>query len=191
MLIEALSFKLALDFLEYLRKNRIVSTGINLVFWDRVNHEFTTHPDLNSMSVYFDEQYKFIDNCELGALCSLEVFQGTSNLYDFTTQYTASNITSSYKLTAGSQYDRERNEQRGILTSRQILFINQAVGDYLRFFKEIKQIYVTGIYSPCYAVPGWSQNTWYLNSLRLNLVSATVNKQFPYKGLKIENSPPE
>jgi len=178
LVIEALSFKLALDFLEYLRKNRIVSTEIKLVFWDRVNHEFTTYTDINAMSVYFDEQYKFIDKCMLGALCSLEVFQGTSNLYDFTTQYTASNITSSYKLTAGSQYDRERNEQRSILTNRQVSFINQAVGEYLRFFNEIKRIYVTGIYSPCYAVPGWSEGTIYLNRVREGLLENN-NQSFP------------
>lgn len=175
MLVEALSFKLALNFLEYLKKNRVVSTGIKLVFWDRVNHEFTTFTDINEMSSYFNEQYKLIDNCTLGALCSLEVFQGTSNLYDFTTQYTASNITSSYKLTTGSQYDRERNKQRSILTNRQISFINQAVNEYLSFFNEIKRIYVTGIYSTCYAIPGYFEGTSYLNNLRLALLGGPAS----------------
>lgn len=175
MLVEALSFKLALNFLEYLKKNRVVSSGIKLVFYDRANYEFTTYTDVNAMSVYFNEQYKFIDKCNLGALCSIEVFQGTSDLYDFTTQYTASNITSAYKLTAGSQYDRERNKQRSILTNRQISFINQAVNEYLGFFNEIKRIYVTGIYSPCYAIPGYFEGTSYLNNLKLALLGGLEN----------------
>lgn len=190
MIVEALSFKLALDFLQYLKKNRITAINAKITFWDRVNNEFTTYEDVAAMSLYFDTQYKFIDNCVLGSLCSLELFDGTSNLYDFTTEYTASNITNSYKLISGSQYDRQRNEQRGILVNRQISFINQAVEEYLKFYNEIRKIYVTGIYSPCYAQPGWSQNTWYLNSLRVGLITNKTNKQFPYKGVKIEKEPP-
>jgi hypothetical protein len=191
LIVEALSFKLALDFLLYLKKNRINTSGIRLMFWDRVNNEFTSFEDVVKMSSYFDEQYKFIDNCVLGSLCSLELFNGTSDLYDFTTEYTASNITGSYKLTTGSQYDRQRNKQRSIYTDRQISFINQAIGEYLKFYNEIRRIYVTGIYSPCYAEPGWSQNTWYLNSLILVLLTDISNKQFPYRGVKIEKDPPE
>ncbi len=191
MIVEALSFKLALDFLQYLKKNRINTSGIRLMFWDRVNNEFTSFEDVVRMSSYFDEQYKFIDNCVLGSLCSLELFNGTSDLYDFTTEYTASNITGSYKLTTGSQYDRQRNKQRSIYTDRQISFINQAVGEYLKFYNEIRRIYVTGIYSPCYAEPGWSQNTWYLKSLRQGLLTIKANRQFPYRGVNIEKDPPE
>lgn len=175
MLVEALSFKIALDFLGHLRKNRIETTDIKIMFYDRTNSEFTTFTNINAMFVYFEEQYKFIDNCTLGSLCSVEVFQGISNLYDFTTQYSASNITGNYKLTPGSQYDRERNKQRSILTSRQIAFINQSVNEYLSFFNEIKRIYVTGIYSPCYAVPGWCEGTLYLNNLRTLLLGGVEN----------------
>jgi hypothetical protein len=179
LIVEALSFKLALDFLLYLKKNRINTSGIRLIFWDRVNHEFTSFEDVIAMSSYFDEQYKFIDNCILGSLCSLELFNGTSDLYDFTTEYIASDITGSYKLTTGSQYDRQRNKQRSIYTDRQISFINQAVGEYLKFYNEIRRIYVTGIYSPCYAEPGWGQNTLYLSKLKEGLLGNNTQDTFP------------
>jgi len=178
LIVEALSFKLALDFLQYLKKNRINTSGIKIMFWDRVNNEFTTYEDVDAMSLYFEQQYKFIDDCVLGSLCSVELFNGISNLYDFTTEYIASNVTGSYKLTAGSQYDRQRNSQRGILTDRQISFINQAVEEYLRFYNEIRRIYVTGIYSPCYAQPGWSQGTLYLSRLREGLLGNN-SQSFP------------
>jgi len=174
LIVEALSFKLALNFLEYLKKNRITTSGIKILFWDRINNEFTTYENIDTMSSYFNEQYAFVDNCVLGSLCSIEVFNGTSNLYDFTTEYTATNITGSYKLVSGSQYDRQRNSQRGILIDRQINFINQAVSEYLKFYNEIRRIYVTGIYSPCYAEPGWSQGTLYLKKLREGIL---INNQ--------------
>lgn len=190
MIVEALSFKLALDFLEYLKKNRITTSGINLLFWDRSTNEFITYENIHSMSSYFKEQYTFIDNCVLGSLCSIETFSGSSDLYNFTTEYTAINVTGSYKLVTGSQYDRQRNDQRSLLINRQINFINQAVGEYLKFYNEIRRIYTTGIYSPCYAVPGWSQGTWYLNSLRAGLLETKSNKQFPYKSAKFQKDPP-
>lgn len=178
MIVEALSFKLALDFLQYLKKNRITTSGIKLTFYDRVNNEFTTYEDISAMSLYFEQQYKFINDGTLGSLCSIEAFNGISNLYDFTTEYVASNITGSYKLTTGSQYDRQRNSQRSVLTDRQISFINQAVEEYLRFYNEIRRIYVTGIYSPSYAQPGWSQGTLYLSKLKEGLLENN-NQSFP------------
>ena len=179
MIVEAISFKLALDFLKYLKKNRITASGIKITFWDRINNEFTTYEDVDAMSLYFNDNYRFIDNCVLGSLCSVELFNGVSDLYDFTTEYTASNITNSYKLTTGSQYDRQRNEQRSILVNRQITFINQAVEEYLRFYNEIRRIYVTGIYSPCYAVPGWSEGTLYLSKLKEGLLGNNTQDTFP------------
>ena len=166
LIVEALSFKLALDFLQYLKKNKINTFGIKIMFWDRVNYEFITLQDVDAMSLYFEQQYTFVDDCMLGSLCSVQLFSGVSDLYDFTTEYLASDITGSYKLTLGSRYDRQRNSQQKIYTDRQISFINQAVGEYLRFYNEIRRIYVNGIYSPCYAQPGWSQGTFYLRSLK-------------------------
>ena len=191
MIVESLSFKLVLDFLQYLKKNRITLSNIKITFYDRVNHESITFKDVDEVSLYFKKEYNIIDTCTLGSLCSVELFNGISNLYDFTTEYMASNITGAYKLKSGSQYDRERNSQRSILTNRQISFIDQAIKDYLKFYNEIKRIYITGIYSPCYAQPGWSQNTWYLNSLK-NAISPPppAPNTFPYNKQIITKDPP-
>jgi hypothetical protein len=178
LIVEALSFKLALDFLQYLKKNKINTSGIKIMFWDRVNNEFITYRDVDAMSLYFKQQYTFIDDCILGSLCSIELFSGVSDLYDFTTEYLASNITGSYKLVSGSQYDIQRNSQRSIYTDRQISFINKAVEEYLRFYNEIRRIYVAGIYSPCYAQPGWSQGTFYLSRLK-EVLLGNNNQSFP------------
>jgi hypothetical protein len=170
VIIEALSFKLSLDFLQYLKKNKISTSDIKLSFWDRSSYEYITFSDIKEMLEYFDSQYKPIDDCLLGSLCSLQVFSGESFLYDFRTEYKAINIVDSYKLISGSQYDNERNSQRALFINRQISLIDRAVSDYINFFNELKRIYVTGIYSPCYAIPGWSQNTGYLSLLKSSLL---------------------
>jgi hypothetical protein len=170
--IEALSFKLALDFVQYLKKNRITTSNIRISFFDRNTREFVTYENINEMSLYFREQYTNIDESVLGSLCSLEMFNGFSELYDFTTSYTAYDIIGSYKLNTGSQFDRQRNNQRDILVNKQISFINQAIQEYLNFYNEIRKIYTTGIYSPLYAKPGWSEGTLLLNKLKSNILTS-------------------
>jgi hypothetical protein len=93
-------------------------------------------------------------------------------------------------LVTGSSYDRQRNAGRQVFIDRQKQLIINAVKQYVDYWAELKYIYVTGIYSPCYAVPGWSENTWYLNSLREAFTTSRDTSQFPYTNTKIEEYPP-
>lgn len=188
MVVEALSFRFALDFLQYLSKNRINTFNIKVLFWDRSKYEMISFEDITKMFDFF-KSYNAINNCLLGDLCSIQSFEATSNLYDFTTDYKAVDVTNSYKLITGSSFNVELNQLRATQINTQISFINQAVAEYLKFFNEIKQIYVTGIYSPCYAAPGWTQNTWYLKSLRENFLVNRANVEFPYPNVVIEKKP--
>lgn len=189
MVVEALSFKFALDFLQYLSKNRISAFAIKVLFWDRTRYEMITFEDITKMFDFF-RSYSPIDKCLLGDLCSIQSFEATSDLYAFRTDYKAVDITNSYKLITGSSFNAELKTEHKIQANTQISFINQAVAEYLKFFSEIKQIYVTGIYSPCYAAPGWTQNTWYLKSLKENFLVSRTDVQFPYSNVIIEKKPP-
>lgn len=190
MVVEALSFKFALDFLQYLSKNRISAFAIRVLFWDRTRYEMITFEDITKMFDFF-RSYSPIDKCLLGDLCSIQSFEATSNLFaPLITDYKAVDITNLYKLTAGSSFNAELTTEDKIKADRQISFINQAVAEYLKFFNEIKQIYVTGIYSPCYAAPGWTQNTWYLKSLKEKFLVSGTDVQFPYSNVIIEKKPP-
>ncbi len=190
MLVEALSFKVSLDFLEYLKKARLYATNIVVGFYDRTTREFMTFASLGEMSQYFEQAYGIVDTSSLGSLCYLQSFSLGSDLYDFPTQYSVGDVTGSFTLTAGSSYDIQRNQQRSIFVNRQTSFIRQGIAEYVAFYNEIRIIYITGIYSQLYAVPGWSRNTWYLNSLRNSLLSEYGNNSFPYNNETITKSPP-
>ena len=191
MIIEAISFKLALDFFIFLKKNRITCKSIKVDFFDKVKHEYIDFADVAAMQAYYNKTYIPLDNCFLGDLVSIQFFLATSELYDFTTEYRAIDVTNDLSLETGSAYDRQRNAGRKVLIDRQIQLIKNAVADYVRYWKELKYIYVTGIYSPCYAVPGWSENTWYLQSFRNAFISSRDTSQFPYSEVTIEEFPPE
>lgn len=190
MIIEALSFKLSLDFFKYLRKYRITATNIKIDFFDRVKHEYVDFANLDEMQLYYDEYYVPINNCVLGDLGGVQFFRATSDTYNFPTLYKAIDVIGNYKLEPGSGFDLQRNQQRQVLKDRQRDVINNAVSEYRRFYNELRNIYITGIYSPCYAEPGWSENTWYLKSLREALTNSTNTSQFPYKNTNIQKKPP-
>lgn len=191
MIIEALSFKLALDFFKYLKKNRIYSTSIKIDFFDRIRHEYYDFADVEAMQKYWDTNYIPIDNCNLGDLGGISFFRADSDTYNFSTTYKAIDVIGNYQLIPGASFDLQRNAQRAVFKDRQKDFIDKAVSEYVAFYKELKFIYVTGIYSPCYAEPGWSENTWYLKSLREAFTSSRNVSQFPYSDITIEKEPPE
>lgn len=190
MILEAITFKLALDFFKYLKKNRITATSIRLDFFNRTKHQFTTFNSVEEMQAYFDENYKQPDKCELGSIISIQVFEAASDLYDFTTTYKAFDLTApSYNCVQGSSFDNQRNAQRDIFKNRQLTLINNTVADYAKFYSYLNYIYVTGIYSPCYAIPGWSENTWWLEQLRVAILDPNNNSKFPYVNSTITRRP--
>ncbi len=190
MILEGITFKLALDFFTFLKKNKITSTSIKVDFFDRVKHEYIDFADVAAMEKYYNKNYKPLDNCALGDLVSIQFFLAASDLYNFTTEFKAIDVTNNLKLETGSAYDRQRNAGRQVYIDRQIQLIKNAVADYVKYYSELKYIYVTGIYSPCYAVPGWSENTWYLKSFREAFISSRDVSEFPYNDVTIEEYPP-
>lgn len=193
--IEALSFKLALDFVKYLKKNRIYLYDIRLSYYDKIesSYEFFTFNDLSEMDNHYTEYY-LKAGCKLGRLVSIQIFRADSDAYDFKTSYRGIDVSSrlNYRLESLSSFDIKRNPIRRKFIERQITFINNTVDEYVNFYEEIKYIYETGIYSPCYAEPGWSENTWWLKSLRETIIKDNTNRsKFPYTKIEIEKEPPE
>tara|TARA_R110000772_G_scaffold48328_2_gene110355 strand:- start:213 stop:788 length:576 start_codon:yes stop_codon:yes gene_type:complete len=190
LILEGITFKLALDFFIFLKKNRITATSIKVDFFDRVKHQYIDFADVAALEAYYRKTYIPLDNCFLGDLVSITFFMATSELYDFTTEFKAFDVTTKLKLENGSAYDRQRNAGRQVFINRQVQLIKNAVTDYVKYYSELKYIYTTGIYSPCYAVPGWSENTWYLKSFRDAFTTSRDTSQFPYSDITVEEFPP-
>ena len=191
MILEAISFKLALDFFTYLKKNGVISNTIKMDFFDRVKHEYTNFATIEDMQSYYNLNYIPIDNCTLGDLRSIQSFLSISNTYNFDINYKVNDVTRNLVINQSSGFDIQRNSQRAVFKDRQLNLIKNTIGEYLSFYNEIKRIYITGIYSPCYAVPGWTENTWYLNSLTSAITAPNNLSQFPYRDKKIETKPPK
>ena len=190
MIVEAITFKLALDFFKFLKKNRINATSIKVDFFDRVKHEYVDFVDTAAMETWYNQTYIPLNNCNLGDLVSIQYFLADSNTYNFNTEYKAIDVTNKLNLTTGSQFDLQRNAGRQLLITRQKQLIENAVKEYVKYWAQLKYIYITGIYSPCYAVPGWSEGTWYLKSFREAFTTSRDTSQFPYNNVNVVEFPP-
>lgn len=143
------------------------------------------------MQDYWNDVYQIIDDCELGDLCSIQQFSSTSDTFSFNTGYLVSDVSGNYSIIPNRSFDLDRNDQYSQTAQRQVNFLNRTIGEYQDFYNQIKYIYETGIYSPCYAEPGWSENTWWLASLRELINSPSSKSKFPYDKSEIEFIPPE
>lgn len=104
-------------------------------------------------------QYSEIDYCSLGNIWTLEQYEGTSTLYKEHTKIKLLNPVKNLSLVVKSDYNIERLTltNRNIITQRNV--IENAVAQFKSVYDRLKLIHSTGIYSPCYAIPGWSENT--------------------------------
>lgn len=191
MIIEAISFKLALDFYKYLYKTRVYMSTTKINFFDRTKNQYVDFSSIEEMQSFYDMNYQNIDDCNLGDICGIQSFTTTSDLYDFNTDFLAIDVISNLKLTLTSSFDRQRNAEYSKYTDRQLRFINKTISEYLSFYNELNRIYTTGIYSPCYAQPGWSENTWHLKSLKNAITSSKNTAKFPYTKTIIVKRPPK
>ena len=122
MVIEALTFKLSLDFFVYLKKYKIAVSKIRIGFYDQASQktEFTDFASIAELELFYQTNYVPFDPCFVGDLASIELFLGDSKLYEFLTEYRAEDLTGKFRLTSGSSFDKQRNKQRSVLVNRQV-----------------------------------------------------------------------
>ena len=133
MIIEAITFKLALDFAKYLHKNRIYLADVKIDFFDRTLHEYLDFSDLDAMQVYYNENYVPLNNCELGTLAGIQFFNSSSDTYNFQTTYKAIDVLGKLQVIQGASFDIQRNDQRNVLKQRQLDFLNKQFRNILIF----------------------------------------------------------
>ncbi len=78
MVIEALTFKLSLDFFVYLKKYKIAVSKIRIGFYDQASQktEFTDFASIAELELFYQTNYVPFDPCFVGDLASIELFLG-------------------------------------------------------------------------------------------------------------------
>ena len=165
MSFESISFNLSSNFFTNLKKNAINTTNIKVSFFNRKKTSFMTFVDFDALKLYQSQNYLFCDCCETGELVSIESFYADSSLYGFTSNFIVTDVNQNYHIIKGYDSNQDLNVQRDIFVTRQYDIIEDLILQYRNYYQELSKIYITGIYSPCYAEPGWSEGTGYLENL--------------------------
>lgn len=165
--IEAISFKLGLNLLNTFSKSKLTARNIRVDFYDKDTntHEYLTFANLAEYNSFFLENYQRVDWCVLGDLSGIQSMYLTSEVYNFTTTYTLSNVLDNYTLQSGRDFDLQRDLLRQTLQNRQIAAINEYINLYLTSWRRLSYAYPR-VYSPCYAEPGWSEQTGLIFNLK-------------------------
>jgi hypothetical protein len=93
------------------------------------------------------------------------MFTVHSGLDNYTMSFHVWDIgTGDWKTETFSQYDTDRNGVWQDGKERQEGLIDKTIAEYWNYYTELYYIYLHGVYSPCYAVPPWTEYTTILQS---------------------------
>jgi hypothetical protein len=142
------------------------ASSIKVSIYDRLRYTYLLFNDLSALRAYFMENYATIYRCKIGKFVAITAFNIDTNLYNFNIGFYVRDICNNTSITEKMDYDRTLNTTREVFRSKQLNVLNNTLNQYCILRNEIRNIYMTGIYSPCYAEAGWSEGTSRLAELR-------------------------
>lgn len=179
-LIESISFKLGYNLLYTLEQNKLFATNVRVDFFDKnlQAHDMWSYANTATYLIDFNENYRLVDWCSLGDLCSVMSLQLTSNTFGFETTYNIyglDDLSRPYTISPGRQYDQQRDAMFATLQASQQQTISTILDEYRASLNRVAFAYPR-VYSPCYAQPGWSEQTGFLYNVKKFLyISTRVN----------------
>ncbi len=169
MLTEAVSFELAYRFFETLDKIKITTNLIKMIRYNGSKNFITQYASLAAMQVDLLSNYKYIDSCASSDIWYISYFECQSVLYNFTTKYTGTDIIGQYNLIYGKDSDVNRNTAYQSALNTQKSTINNLIIQYRSNFNSTNAVYLSGLYSPCYAEAGYSEGSGYLADMKIRV----------------------
>lgn len=169
-MIEILTLKLIIDLLDHLKVYFIEMTSIELGFYNKTTNQyqyytFTSYDDLYNF--YYERYYPF-NVClvfgDIWFINQLDVKSGMDSSY--TASYKVYDVSGEYWIKDCTQFDTTRNRVWSVSKERQYGFLDKTISEYNVYYGELYDIYLKGVYSVCYAEPGWTEHTTILQSYR-------------------------
>jgi hypothetical protein len=157
--IEKLTLKHTVELFQYLEKNKLNCNSITISFYDKIRYQYITFSSSSDLISFYSTNYRKIPKCKVGDFIRLEKFKSESKLYNFKSNYIIYDIAKEPKVLLGKDSDINRNIDREAYIKKQKEVITTALSKYSITINSLYSMFKTGIYSPCYAEPGWSEGT--------------------------------
>lgn len=167
-MLEILSFKMVIDFFTRLAVYGIEMDSVQVYFRNQQgqSYSFYNFTSLDQIKAFYENRYYPFDECgESLGIWQLNMFTVHSALDNYTMSFNVWDIgTGNWKISVFSQYDTDRNGVWEDGKVRQEGLIDNTIAEYWNYYTELYHIYIHGVYSPCYAVPPWTEYTTILQS---------------------------
>lgn len=189
-MIEILTLKLAIDLFDHLKTYKMDLTYVQVFLWKKQTGQyqyFTFNSYEELWDFYYNRYYPF-NLCEtFGDIWAVNKFTVRTELdksytmsistFDVSGQNSYVNVT--------TQFDNNRNNVWEITKQRQKELVQSVVDEYNIYYTELYDIYLHGVYSVCYAEPGWTTHTTRLKSYR-DLLFPQNDNNSKYKDFVID-----
>ncbi len=189
-MIETLTLKLAIDLFDHLRTYKMELSSVQIFIWKKKTNQFQ-YLTFNSYDelwdFYYNRFYPF-DLCEtFGDIWAVNKFTVHTQLdLSYTMSLSAYDVSGEHPTVVDtSQYDVDRNNVWLVTKERQKELVQSIVDEYNAYYLELYDIYMHGVYSVCYAEPGWTTHTTRLKSYR-DLLFPQNNTPTGYSGFQID-----
>jgi len=189
-MIEILTLKLAIDLFDHLRTYKMELSYVQIYIWKKTTNKFQ-YFSFNSYDQLWDfyyNRYAPFDLCEqFGDIWAVNKFTVRSQLdSSYTMTIDAYDVSGNGRVRETSQFDNDRNNVWSVTKERQIELVQSIVNEYEVYYSELYEIYLHGVYSVCYAEPGWTTHTTRLRSYRDLLFPQDNQQTSKYSGFQID-----
>lgn len=170
-MIELLTFKLIIDLFDTLRVYKMELKEVQVFLWKKSvkKYQYFTFDSYDALYDFYVGRYAPFDLCRVfGDIWGVNWFTVDSSLdTSYTMSFGAYDVsTDKYYIRDISEYDIQRNSVWSASKERQVGYLDDTVSKYGVYYRELYDIYLHGIYSVCYAEPGWTTHTTALQSYR-------------------------
>lgn len=181
-MIEIVTLKLGIDLFDYLSVYNLQMKNVQLYLWlKQINkYKYYTFNSYDDLWNFYIEKYQPFNICSFfGDIWCVSKFTLTSKLDEnYTMSMSAFDVGSDdYYIKDVSQYDKNRNNVWNVSKERQITTLDTIVKEYNKYYKELYDIYISGLYSLCYSNLGWTTHTTKLKSYRDMFLNSIEDKQ--------------
>lgn len=171
MIVESITLKLILDFFLYIEKNGFVATYMKLAAYNGTKMSYFNFSSYSQLLSYYNTNYRFPETCTLGDNMILVAFNADRNLSGNNTNFIVRDICTNTNINTALDYDINRNATRTLLIENSKGRLTTLINQYCVYRNSVKTITSDGIYSSCFAEPGWSKGTQQLKDYTNNLTT--------------------
>jgi len=169
--IEVLTLKLAIDLFDHLRTYKMELTMVQIYIWKKQTNQYQyfTFNSYDELWDFYYNRYAPFDLCEsFGDIWAVNKFTVVSDLdTGYGMGVSAFDVSGQEPYVhPATEYDTDRNNVWNISMERQEQLVQSIVDEYNVYYTELYEIYLYGVYSVCYAEPGWTIHTTRLKSYR-------------------------